>query len=53
MGRNFNVNKSTMIFKINIVKIHRNFKNSSLSLTFLKIYLKDFKEHMGRERWEI
>ena len=41
------MNKSTIIFKINIFKLLNKYTkliNSSLALDFLKIYLKDIKE---------
>ena len=43
---NFNVNRSTIIFKTYIVKMvdkYPKLKNSSLSLNFLKMYFKDIK----------
>ena len=47
MIRQFGYSKSTIIFKINIVKLinkHPKIKNSSLSLNFLKNYFKLIKE---------
>ena len=47
MVRQLGYNKSTIIFKINIVKLinkHAKIKNSSLSLNFLKYYFKMIKE---------
>ena len=47
MVKQFGVSKSTIIFKINIVKLidkHPKIKNSSLSLHFLKKYFKMIKE---------
>ena len=47
MVKQFGVSKSTIIFKINIVKLidkHPKIKISSLSLHFLKKYFKMIKE---------
>ena len=47
MAQQFGVNKSTIIFKINIVKFidkHPKIKKSSLSLHFLKNYFKLIKK---------
>ena len=47
MVKQFGVSKSTIIFKINIVKLidkHSKIKNSLLSLHFLKNYFKMIKE---------
>ena len=46
MIRNFNVNKSTIIFKTYIVKmvdIYPKLKNSLFALNFLKMYFKSIK----------
>ena len=47
MIRNFNVNKSTITFKVNVAKMvnkYAKLKNSSLSFKFLKRNFKDIKE---------
>lgn len=44
---NFNVNKSTLIFKMNMVKLVKKYtklKKSSLPLNFFKTYFKDIKK---------
>ena len=47
MVRNFNVNKSTLIFKMNIVKLvnkYTKLKKSFFSLNILKTYYKNIKK---------